>query len=242
MYAFDAAEAAQYGVVTDGQYIYTSNWGYTSAAHNFYKYDMQGNMLEGFEIAGCGTLRGMTFDGQYIYGVANANTVYCVDLNNHTLVSTFTTTYGAMRGITYDPERDGFWVIGNWSGNLTLINRQGGIVTTGPEPSSVSDLAYYKDENNVEHVYCFNNSDNGVYDYNITTNTLGGSVFNFSAVPGFNAGTSGGCHVGEYNGMMAFFGDIQATTSTSLPCLVRARPSGRTASTRTCTLLMVMSL
>ena len=86
-----------------------------------------------------------------------------------------------MRGITYDPERDGFWVIGNWSGNLTLINRQGAIVTTGPTPTSVSDLAYYKDENDVEHVFCFNNGDNGVYDYNITTNTLGGSVFNFSA-------------------------------------------------------------
>ena len=209
MLTFNAPEAAHYGVVSDGQYIYTSNWGYSSAAHNFYKYDMQGNMIEGFEIAGCGTLRGMTFDGQYVYGVANANTVYCVDLNNHTLISSFTTTYGAMRGITYDPQRDGFWVIGNWSGNLTLIDRTGAIVTVGPEPTSASDLAYYKDENNVEHVYCFNNSDNGVYDYNITTNTLGGSVFDFSLVPGFNAGTSGGCHVGEYNGKVAFFGDIQ---------------------------------
>ena len=209
MTTFTAPEAAHYGVVTDGQYIYTSNWGYASATHNFYKYDMQGNMIEGFEITGCGTLRGMTFDGQHIYGVANSNTVYCVDLNSHTLVNTFTSAYGAMRGITYDPERDGFWVIGNWSGNLTLINRSGAVVTTGPEPTSVSDLAYYKDENDVEHVFCFNNGDNGVYDYNITTNTLGGSVFNFSATPGFDAGSSGGCHVAEYNGKMAFFGDIQ---------------------------------
>jgi len=206
---FNAPEAAHYGVVTDGQYIYTSNWGYTSAAHNFYKYDMQGNMIEGFEITGCGTLRGMTFDGQHVYGVANSNTVYCVDLNSHTLVSTFTTTYGAMRGISYDPERNGFWVIGNWSGNLTLIDYNGAIQFTGPTPTSVSDLAYYKDENNVEHVFCFNNGDNGVYDYNITTNTLGGSVFNFSATPGFDAGSSGGCHVAEYNGKVAFFGDLQ---------------------------------
>ena len=209
MATFNAPEAAHYGVVTDGQYIYTSNWGYASATHNFYKYDMQGNMIEGFEIPGCGTLRGMTFDGQHIYGVANSNTVYCVDLNSHTLVSTFTSAYGAMRGISYDPERNGFWVIGNWSGNLTLIDYNGAVQFTGPTPTSVSDLAYYKDENDVEHVFCFNNGDNGVYDYNITTNTLGGSVFNFSATPGFDAGTSGGCHVAEYNGKMAFFGDIQ---------------------------------
>jgi hypothetical protein len=209
MATFNAPEAAHYGVVTDGQYIYTSNWGYASATHNFYKYDMQGNMIEGFEIPGCGTLRGMTFDGQHIYGVANSNTVYCVDLNSHTLVSTFTSSYGAMRGISYDPERNGFWVIGNWSGNLTLIDYNGAVQFTGPTPTSVSDLAYYKDENDVEHVFCFNNGDNGVYDYNITTNTLGGSVFNFSATPGFDAGSSGGCHVAEYNGKMAFFGDIQ---------------------------------
>jgi hypothetical protein len=209
MFTFNAAEAAHYGVVTDGTNFYTSNWGYSSAAHNFYKYDMDGNMIEGFEIPGCGTLRGMTYDGTNFYGVANSSTVYCVDLANHSVVSTFTSSYGAMRGITYDPTRDGFWVIGNWSGNLTLIDRTGAIVQVGPEPTSASDLAYYKDENDVEHVFCFNNGDNGVYDYNITNNQLGGSVFNFSNVPGFNAGTSGGCHVAAINGKMAFIGDLQ---------------------------------
>jgi hypothetical protein len=209
MHTFNAAEGGQYGVVTDGQYIYTSNWGYSAATYNFYKYDMQGNVIEGFNISGCGTLRGMTFDGQYVYGVANSSTVYCVDLNNHALVSTFTSAYGAMRCISYDPERDGFWVVGNWSGNLTLINRQGAIVTSGPAPTSASDVAYYKDENNDEHVFCFGNADNMVYDYNIASNTIVGTVFNFSSTPGYASGSAGGCHVAEYNGKMAFFGDLQ---------------------------------
>ena len=209
MMTFNAAEAAQYGVAYDGNNFYTSNWGYSSATHNFFKYDLQGNMLEGFEIAGCGTLRGMTYDGQYTYGVANSNTVYCIDLAAHNLVSTFTTSYGAMRGITYDPERDGFWVIGNWSGNLTLIDRQGTILQTGPAPESASDLAYYKDENDVEHVFCFNNGTNDVVDWVIGNTSMGGSVFNFSAVPGFNAGSSGGCTVASFNNKIAFIGDIQ---------------------------------
>ena len=206
---FEAAEGGQYGVVTDGEFIYTSNWGYSSAAHNFYKYDMEGNMIEGFDIPGCGTLRGMTFDGEYIYGVANAATIYCVDLKNHTLIGQTTSGYGAMRCISYDPERDGFWVVGNWSGNLTLIDRTGATVFTGPAPSSASDVAYYKDGDGVEHVFCFNNQDNGVYDYNVTTNTMGGQVFNFSQCPGFNSGSSGGCHVANYGDKVAFFGDIQ---------------------------------
>ena len=211
MMTFVAPEGGHYGVAYDGNNFYTSNWGYSGCANNFYKYDLQGNMLEGFNIAGCGTLRGITHDGTYFYGVANSSTVYCVDLANQSVVSTFNSAYGAMRGITYDPVRDGFWVIGNWSGNLTLIDRTGAVQFVGPEPTSASDLAYYKDENDVEHVFCFNNGDNGVYDYNITTNTLGGSVFNFSATPGFDGGTSGGCTVGSFNGKIAFIGDIQQT-------------------------------
>ena len=210
MMTFSAPEGGHYGVAYDGNNFYTSNWGYSSAAYNFYKYDLDGNMLEGFNISGCGTLRGITYDGTYFYGVANSSTVYCVDLANHSVVSTFTSAYGAMRGITYDPERDGFWVIGNWSGNLTLINRQGAIVTTGPAPESASDLAYYKDENDVEHVFCFNNGTNDVVDWVIGNATMGSSVFNFSSTPGFASGaSSGGCTVGSFNGKIAFIGDLQ---------------------------------
>jgi hypothetical protein len=209
MMTFEAAEGGQYGVAYDGNNFYTSNWGYSGATNNFYKYDLQGNMLEGFNISGCGTLRGMTYDGEFFYGVANSSTVYCVDLANHTLANSFTSAYGAMRGITYDPERDGFWVIGNWSGNLTLIDRTGAIVTTGPAPTSASDLAYYKDENGIEHIYCFNNGTCDVEDWVIGNSAMGGSVFNFTSVPGYDGGSSGGCTVGSFNGKIAFIGDIQ---------------------------------
>ena len=209
MMTFNAAEGGHYGVAYDGDNFYTSNWGYSGAAYNFYKYDLQGNMLEGFNVPNCGTLRGMTYDGQYFYGVANSSTVYCVDLANHTLVNAFSSEYGAMRGITYDPVRDGFWVIGNWSGNLTLIDRNGVVQFVGPEVTDASDLAYYEDETGVEHVFCFNNNDQWVYDYNITTNMYEGAVFDFSSTPGYDGGTSGGCTVGEYDGMMVFIGDMQ---------------------------------
>ena len=213
--SFEAAEEAHYGVATDGTNLYTSNWGYSGATHNFYKYDMQGNMIEGFEIAGCGTLRGMTYDGQYFYGVANSSTVYCVDLANHTLVSQFNSAYGAMRCITYDPVRDGFWVVGNWSGDLTLIDRTGAIVQVGPTPQSASDVAYYEDEDNVEHVLVYSQpggSGNAVvFDYNIATNTLGAApIFDvYNNLPGVDGGSSGGAFVGDYNGKTAFFANIQ---------------------------------
>ena len=207
VYEFNGTSGYQYGVASDGEYIYTSSWS-ASSTSMFYKYDLEGNFIEEFNISGCGQLRGMTYDGQYFYGVANSSTIYCVDLANHTLVSSTSSAYGAMRAITYDPERDGFWVVGNWSGNLTLVSRTGSIVTVGATPTSASDCAYYKDPQGVEHVYCFNNGTNDVDDYNIATNTITSAVFNFNTNPAVT-GSSGGCFVGAYNGKTCFFGDIQ---------------------------------
>ena len=206
-FEFNGTSGYQYGVASDGEYIYTSSWS-ASSTSQFYKYDLQGNFIEEFNISGSGQCRGLTYDGQYFYGVANSSTIYCLDLANHTLVGTTNSAYGAMRCITYDPVRDGFWVVGNWSGNVTLVSRTGAIVQTGGTPTSASDVAYYKDVNDVEHVLCFNNGTNDVDDYNITTNTMGGSVFNFNSNPNVT-GSSGGCFVGPYNGKTCFFGDIQ---------------------------------
>ena len=100
-------------------------------------------------------------------------------------------------------------MVGNWSGSLAFINRSGAVVMAGPEPSSASGVAYYKDANNVEHVYCFNNGTKEIYDYDIASNTIVGSVFDFSTTPGNSDGSAGGCHVGYYGDKIAFFGDLQ---------------------------------
>ena len=155
----------------------------------FYKYDMDGNFIEEFNVSGCGQIRDLTYDGQYFYGVANSSVIYCIDLVSHTLVGQTSSAYGAMRCCSYDPQRDGFWVVGNWSGNLTLVDRTGAIQFTGPAPTSASGVAYYKDNDGVEHVLCFNNGTNDVEDYNITTNVMGGQVFNYNNAPGTGSGT-----------------------------------------------------
>ena len=209
MATFNAAEAAQYGVATDGQNIYTCNWGYSSATWNFYKYDMQGNMIEGFNVAGCGTIRDLTYDGQYFYGGANSSVLYCIDLANHNLISSTSTTCSGIRHCSYDPVNDGFWV-GGWS-DLKLIDRTGATITNGPAVESVSGSGYYEDEDGNPHLYLFTQAaaDAKVYDYNILTNTVGAMLKDFSTTPGYDAGSSGGAFIGEYNGKIAFFGDVQ---------------------------------
>ena len=214
-FSFNGTSGYQYGVASDGEYIYTSSWS-ASSTSMFYKYDLQGNFIEEFNITGCGQIRDLTYDGQYFYGVANSTTIYCVDLANHALVGTTNSAYGAaMRCITYDPERDGFWVVGNWSGNLTLLDRTGAVVQSAGAPTSASGIAYYKDTNDIEHVlYLKNESGNGeVYEYNITTNTMVTTpIYNCVNTTGGAAtwtGSSGGCHVGAYNGKTCLFADAQ---------------------------------
>ena len=212
-FSFSATSGRQYGVVTDGFYIFTSAWS-SDASHQFYQYDMQGNLVDEFEITGCGYLRDMTYDGQYFYGVDCTTTIYCVDFYNKSLVSTTTSEYGNMRAITYDPFDGGyFWVIGNWSGNLKQINLDGTVNwDTNVAPESISGLAYYKEADGSEHIYCFCNDDCKIYDYTISGGSLNPDpIFDFSATPGYNSGSSGGLFVGPYEDKLCLYGDIQQT-------------------------------
>ena len=216
---FDAAEGGQYGVATDGVNIYTCNWGYSSATYNFYKYDMDGNMIEGFNISGCGTIRDLTYDGQYFYGGANSNVLYCVDLANKTLIGSTSTGVSQIRHCSYDPVNDGFWV-GAWS-DLKLIDRSGAVQFTATAPSSCGGTGYYTDDDNVPHLLlnCQPSSDAQIYDYNINTNTISSSpVYNASGnVPGAT-GSAGGAFVGSYDGKTCMFINFQQSPNLVAIC------------------------
>ncbi|HPR18175.1 MAG TPA: carboxypeptidase regulatory-like domain-containing protein, partial [Candidatus Cloacimonadota bacterium] len=113
------------GVECDGTYLYTSKWNGTV----FYKYDLNGNYLEEFSVTGCpGALRDLCYDGQYFYGGAAANTVYQMDFNTQTTISTIAAPV-AVRAIAYDADSDGFWA-NNWSTTITLFSRTGATLDT----------------------------------------------------------------------------------------------------------------
>ena len=223
--SINCSTGAQYGVATDGEYIYTSNWGYTGVAETFFKYDLDGNFIEAFNIPDVPkAIRDMTYDGEYFYGTTNSNTVYIMDLENKTKIGTLTISIVA-RGITYDPERDGFWAVGDWSGPLALYDRDGNWIQNGIYAESVSGIAYYEDEDGEEHILQSNNGNHYVYDYNITTNTLGGAVLYLGNVPGYSGGSPGGCSIGEYNGQVCLFADIQQTPNViGIVPIVNAKP------------------
>ena len=217
LHTFVASSGGQYGVATDGNFIYTCSWN-AAAENQFHKYDMQGNHIESFNIDGFATstcyVRDMTTDGQYFYGVANNSNIYCFDLANRAYVGSVNTGLSSLRHCSYDPVNDGFWV-GGWN-DLQLVSRAGAVLNMATTINQgASGSAYFTAADGTAHLLLFcqpaSNTAN-VYDFDIATGILNDQMlFDFTTTPGYVSGTSGGCFVAPYNGKTAFFGLIQTT-------------------------------
>lgn len=209
-FVFRCTSGFQYGVASDGDYIYASSWS-SNTSNMFFKYDLNGNFIEEFSISDCGYCRDMTYDGTYFYGVANGSTIYQIDFEKKTVVGTINIEGMSMRCITYDKKRDGFWVTGNWSGPLALYDRSGNKIQEGIYAGNVSGIGYYEDYTGEEHIIQIKNASATVSDYNITTNTIQNNVFDLNTIPGRTDGGAGGCFIGEYKGKIFMFADLQET-------------------------------
>jgi 5-hydroxyisourate hydrolase-like protein (transthyretin family) len=129
-----------FGIVCGEDFLYTGRWN----ANGYDRYSLEGVFLNHFEIPGAGFTRDLTFDGEYFYGSPKNNTIYQMDFLGQTLVSTITTTGNTIRGISYDPDNDAFWITSNdWYGPLKLISRTGETLKTlNTNVGSIGGIAY----------------------------------------------------------------------------------------------------
>ena len=191
--SFEASSAGQQGIATDGNFIYTCSWQSTpTAGYTFIKYDLDGNMIEGFDIAGVSGCRDLTYDGTYFYVGAGSSALYQLDFANHTLVSTINTQVSTIRHCSYDSQNDGFW-IGNWS-DLYLVDRSGNILVTGPELESAYGSAYDNYSEGGPYLWLFTqpNSNAVFVQYDITNNTLTNTTVDISTINANVDGIAGG--------------------------------------------------
>lgn len=229
--SFATSTGRQHAVAFDGENIYTAAWGKSSTVlYMFYKYDMNGNLLDEFDVAGVDNsdnyLRDMTFDGTYFYGCdAHSSTIWCYDLHDKTLVTSncISTSLNELGTCTYDPVNDAFWVGERATGSspnlhldLKLVSRSGQILQTATAANlgghSIHGTGYFVDENGEHHLLLFGveGFTAHVFDYNIDTDILNPNyIFDFSVTPGWGAACSaGGAYIGEVDGSQYFFGDI----------------------------------
>ena len=226
--SFTTSTGRQHGVVYDGENIYTAAWGKSSTvAYMFYKYDLEGNLLDEFDIPGINDInyvRDMTYDGQYFYGCdGSTGNIWCLDLHNKALIGSIQTSYSELRCCTYDPVYDAFWVNGNNTGSqpnlyldMHLVNRNGVVLksaSTHPLGGhTVKGTGYFTDENGVAHIYihAVQGFTAHVFDYVIEEDSMDPNyIFDMGQTPGYSvAGSAGAAYIGEIDGVQCFFGDI----------------------------------
>lgn len=227
--SFVCSTGRQHAVACDGENIYTCSWGKSSTVLSMvYKYDLEGNLIEEFDIPGIDNsdnyVRDLTYDGQYFYGCdAHSGIIWCYDLRNKALVGQINTGLNELGTCSYDPDHDAFWVgeraagnSGNLQLDLKLVNRSGSVIQTATAYSlngyTVHGTGLFTDEEGVPHLYLFavNGFTAHVFDYNIETDYMNPNyIFDFSVTPGWGAASSaGGAFIGDYNGTICFFGDV----------------------------------
>ena len=193
----------QTGVATDGAFIYTFSNSSSDTLPYFRKFAMDGELIEMFDIDGCRPTD-MTFDGTYFYYFSdkelyNLNYLYRLDLANKTVIdSTYVET--PFYFLTYDSDHDAFWCCPSIAQNLTLINRQGETLSTGPTMQTstygyIDGIDYFVAKDGNPHLIICTSD---IIDYDITENTL--SYINTS-FGGIHDGTT----IGKYNGKDALF-------------------------------------
>lgn len=199
--AWFSCDASHAGVATDGQYIYTGTWA-DNQDSLFYKWDLAGNIVESFNVEGCGKVYDLTYDGRYYYGSQSGSDLYCIDFANKTLVDVIHPSYSGFNCCAYDPDYDGFWV--DYGYSLKLMDRNGQFIKDGPATDSYVSAAYYKNALGEPHLLLMDR-DSKVYDYDINADVLGQEVL-CQIYDGPYSAHAFGSFVGEYMGKTAFFG------------------------------------
>jgi hypothetical protein len=107
------------GAEFDGKSFWTNKWN----SADIYEFDIDGNLVKSFTIPGVSGLRDLAYDGEYFYGGAAGGTIWQMDFENETLVSSITGAFEC-RAIAYNEYDDNFYVK-NWGDPIYVVERDG---------------------------------------------------------------------------------------------------------------------
>jgi hypothetical protein len=128
----------QTGIAFSGSMFYVSLWNDS----RILTYSAQGEFMDSFEITGANNIRNLSWDGYFLYGGSAAPMIYKIDPVTFSVTEIITSPV-FVRGITYDPHNDAFWVC-DWETDLYLVGREGQTLAVIPNPgvAGVYGLAY----------------------------------------------------------------------------------------------------
>ena len=197
-----SAFIGEYGIESDGEYIYVTQWRDDSIA----KYDLTGAVVEVFSIPGVAEVRDLAWDGTYFYGSPNDYKFYVLDLTNKVLVNTCYTEM-RIRGMAYDPDLDALWVSEHWSPSFYRLDKADGTTLDSFIPSGltldyISGLAYDNISPGGPFLWGFSQDSTGavIIKYDIPNQAQTGSIIDVSSLAA-GAAYAGGLFIEEITGL-----------------------------------------
>ena len=168
------------GCETDGVFLYTSLWNGSS----YIKYDLAGNQIETFGVAGTSGVRDLAYDGEFMVGAAASTTVYVMDFETQTLVTSFTAPT-AVRAIAYNHVDEVFYG-NNWGTDIVTFDATGAnLGSFTPSVSSIYGLAYDNwSESGSEFLWAYDQGANDLVQFNLPDGTPTGLTIDVPAITG----------------------------------------------------------
>jgi hypothetical protein len=109
------------GAAWDGTNLYSCVW----SSSDIHRFDADGTFDETFTISGVSALRDLAYDGTYFYGGSAGGTIWEMDFDSETLISTITGSFQS-RALAYNDDLDVFYA-SNWGDPVWIVNRDGSI-------------------------------------------------------------------------------------------------------------------
>jgi len=179
-FTFPNADASgEAGCESDGEFFYTVLWN----GSNYFKYDLEGNLLETFSIPGTSSVRDLAFDGELMYGAAANTTVYVMDFATQTLITQFTAPT-AVRAIAYNEDEQVFYG-NNWGTDIVTFDASGAnLGSFTPSVTSIYGLAYDKWTDGNQYLWAYDQGANDATQFSLPDGTPTGLTIDVAGIIG----------------------------------------------------------
>jgi hypothetical protein len=196
----------------DGEFLWFGKWSPGGASNRMYRVRTDGSVRDSFSVANytlASGIRDLAWDGQFMYGGNAGNSIVRIDTGSRAVVKTITLSgvpAGVnVRGIAYDPVRNGFWVCA-FGGPIVCVDTNGALIAGAQITNTLAGkygLAYDNFTTGGPYLWAFDQSGVGVnaslYQFRLSDGQLVGTSFNVASVitNGGDAPLAGGLYVAE---------------------------------------------
>ncbi|MGQ9804546.1 MAG: T9SS type A sorting domain-containing protein [Chlorobiales bacterium] len=179
----------------DGEFLWFGKWSLGGATNKMFRARLDGTLRDSFSVANytlASGIRDLAWDGRFMYGGNAGNAIVRIDTGSLAVVKTITLSGVpggvSVRGIAYDPVRNGFWVCA-FNGPIVCVDTNGALIPGAQITNTLEGkygLAYDNFTTGGPYLWAFNQSGAGqnasLYQFDLNTLQQVGTPFNVGTV------------------------------------------------------------